>query len=321
MNEQRPSLSSWLRHAFGDDDFSFSRLAGDASFRRYFRIARKGRRLLAVDMPPHKENVKAFVEITQMLEKAGLLVPHIHECSLRHGFLLIDDFGDDLLSTRIADDSADGIYRTAIDDLIRLQSIATDGLPPYDVRLLVEEMQIFTDWYCIRHLGMDIGKRRRARIDAAYHRLAQAAAAQPQVFVHRDYHSRNLICTGTNRIAIIDYQDAVRGPVSYDLVSLLKDCYIKWPRERCRQWIDYYLARAKVEADPGEFVRWFDLMGVQRHLKAAGIFARLHHRDQKDGYLKDIPRTLSYITDLAGELQPNEPALDELQCLIAGLPE
>lgn len=269
-------------------------------------------------MPPDKENTAGFVAVSKMLEAAHIAVPHIHEYSPADGFLLIDDFGDKLLSTQLNADTADDLYRKAIDMLVAIQSVATEQLPPYDKPALMQEAELFTDWYCIKHLQADLSEQDLQQLDEAYHYLADTALEQPQVFVHRDYHSRNLICTDAHRIATIDYQDAVSGPLSYDLASLLKDCYVKWPRQTYSGWVKYYLQCAKIDMARAAFIRYFDLMGVQRHLKAAGIFARLHHRDNKDGYLKDIPRTLSYISELESG---DDPILRNLQRLLNSLPK
>ncbi len=318
MHSAPHALKNWLRQTWGDDDFALQALPGDAGFRRYFRITREGCRLLAAHMPPDKENPAAFVAVTAMLEAAHIAVPHIRAYAPADGFLLIDDFGDNLLGTQLNDDTADGLYRQAIDMLVAIQSVAAQQLPPYDKRALIQEAELFTDWYCIKHLQADLRESDLRQLSEAYHYLADTALEQPRVFVHRDYHSRNLICADAQRMATIDYQDAVAGPLSYDLVSLLKDCYVKWPRQTYLGWVTYYLQRAETDMDADTFIRYFDLMGAQRHLKAAGIFARLHHRDNKDGYLKDIPRTLSYI----GELDSgDDPILRNLQRLLNSLPK
>lgn len=315
MDDRLSSLKNWLQQYYADDHFTLQPLSGDASFRRYFRVERKGHKHLAVDMPPAKENIGAFVDMTTRLADAGLCVPSIHHCSMDDGFLLIDDLGDKLLSTQVNAGNADALYRRTIDELVRVQAIEAQTLPIYNTTSIVDEARIFTEWYCIVHLGMDLNDQQIAQLESVYHYLASVMITQPRVFVHRDYHSRNLICLKQGGIALIDYQDAVWGAVTYDLVSLLKDCYIKWPREQQLQWLEYYLSKAGLAVDTAQFIRWFDLTGVQRHLKAAGIFARLHHRDGKDTYLNDIPRTLSYISDL----QEDYPELDNLQHFISGL--
>ncbi len=318
MDERHALLRGWLQQTLGGD-FTMTALTGDASFRRYFRVTLQDRGLMAADVPPDKEDIRDFTRVTHKLEDAGIRAPHIHAADVENGWLLLDDLGDTTYLQALSPDNADALYRRAIDELVKLQQADTRGLPDYSHALLVQEMCLFTDWYCDTHLQCGLTESQHAVFGREFERLADAALAQPRVFVHRDYHSRNLMVLNGGAgggVGVLDYQDAVVGPVTYDLVSLLKDCYIVWPEARRREWADYYLKRSPVDVGADTFMRWFDWMGIQRHLKAIGIFARLRHRDGKSGYLKDIPRILDYVAECIGRY----PELDGLRRLIAELP-
>jgi len=288
-------------------------VSGDASFRRYFRIiySENGvhKHWIAVDAPPEHENSRQFVDIANVWSNAGVKVPSVLAFDEAQGFMLLEDFGDVLLHPELTADAADGLYKSSIDSLIELQQIArTDNIPAYDRKLLDCEMALFSDWLCEKHLGLMLSCDEKLMLNQVFETLANSALAQPQVMVHRDYHSRNLMVCKANPplhdkdfIGIIDFQDAVYGPLTYDLVSLLKDCYIQWPREQVLAWLAYFKAKSAQITDINEdqLVRDFDLMGMQRHLKAAGIFARLSLRDGKHGYLNDVPRTCEYIMQTA----------------------
>jgi aminoglycoside/choline kinase family phosphotransferase len=288
-------------------------VSGDASFRRYFRINYNEngvqKHWIAVDAPPEHENSRQFVDIANVWSAAGVKVPTVFAFDEAQGFMLLEDFGDVLLHPELTADAADGLYKSAIDSLIELQQLAkTDNIPEYDRELLEREMALFPDWLCEKHLGLVLSSDDKVMLTETFDRLANSALAQPQVIVHRDYHSRNLMVCQANPprhnedfIGIIDFQDAVYGPLTYDLVSLLKDCYIQWPRAQVLAWLSYFNENsglmAKISED--QLIRDFDLMGMQRHLKAAGIFARLSIRDGKHGYLNDVPRTCEYIVQTA----------------------
>jgi aminoglycoside/choline kinase family phosphotransferase len=288
-------------------------VSGDASFRRYFRINYNEngvqKHWIAVDAPPEHENSRQFVDIANVWSAAGVKVPTVFAFDEAQGFMLLEDFGDVLLHPELTADAADGLYKSAIDSLIELQQLAkTDNIPEYDRELLDREMALFPDWLCEKHLGLVLSSNDKVMLTETFDRLANSALAQPQVIVHRDYHSRNLMVCQANPprhnedfIGIIDFQDAVYGPLTYDLVSLLKDCYIQWPRAQVLAWLSYFNENsglmAKISED--QLIRDFDLMGMQRHLKAAGIFARLSIRDGKHGYLNDVPRTCEYIVQTA----------------------
>lgn len=310
--ERLKLIRQWLREELGQADFTVAPASADASFRRYFRVSWDGRTAIVMDAPPDKEDCAPFIDITRRLLQCRVNVPAIRARDLERGFLLIDDLGKDLYLDVLTAANAEQLYSDALGALSRFQELAeTAGLPPYDEGLLRREMALFSDWLLERHLCME----RTAAIDEmlqdVFRLLVESALAQPRVFVHRDYHSRNLLLNARANPGIVDYQDAVYGPVTYDLVSLLKDCYISWPRARVLAWVEQYRHGSRLPAlaqvADEQFLRWLDLMGVQRHLKASGIFARLCHRDNKTGFIKDIPRTLSYILELGPvypELQP-----------------
>lgn len=274
-----------------------------------------------MDAPPPQEDCLPFVRVSGYLEAMQINAPRIIEADLEQGFLLLTDLGSELyLDCLEADrDRAGTLYDDALRALAVMQTSGSayqSRLPPYDEVLLRFELSLFHDWLCGTHLGMAFDESEEADWQSVCDLLVNNALDQPQIFVHRDYHSRNLMVTDRNNPGVLDFQDAVEGPLTYDLVSLLKDCYIKWPAERIRQWVGSYYAlldeSAHAAISESDFLRAFDLMGVQRHLKAAGIFCRLNHRDGKPGYLAAIPRTLSYIVDLS----PRYRELDFLVQLI-----
>lgn len=301
------ALRLWLQDELGFSDYALEPASSDASFRRYFRIQRAGRSYIAMDAPPQQEDCRPFIQVTRLLFDLGLNVPELLEYEPAQGFLLLGDLGDRLYLQALDEQTVDRLYGDALAALVVMQACGpNDGrLPPYDRELLLREMALFPEWLLQTHLDLALDGERERQLEETFALLADNALQQPQVFVHRDYHSRNLMVTAVNNPGILDYQDAVVGPVTYDLVSLLRDCYIQWPRARVEDWALGYreLARQSgiLREDVGEaqFLRWFDRMGVQRHLKAAGIFARLNHRDGKPGYLADIPRTLGYIVEVA----------------------
>ncbi len=302
------ALTRWVVEDLG---FAGSRIApasADASFRRYFRVTRGAETCIVMDAPPDKEDVAPFVNVARILAGLQLNVPIILARDTRQGFLLLSDLGSrQYLDELKADRDVERLYADALEALVILQTrggAAAAQLPPYDEELLRREMELLPEWFLERHLGMTVGGKERALLDRLFAVLTASAAAQPAVFVHRDYHSRNLLVGSDNNPGILDFQDAVRGPVTYDAVSLLKDCYIAWPPDRVREWLMRYRARLlasgfALPGDEADFVRWFDLMGLQRHIKVLGIFARLHYRDGKPGYLKDLPRVLDYARSAA----------------------
>ena len=299
-------LIDWVSRFDGFSGVRAEPASADASFRRYFRV-QNGQSRIVMDAPPPQENCRPFVAVAAYLDKMGLNSPRVLEADLERGFLLLTDLGSTSYLSEInaAPERADRLYRDAMDALVVMQAQGAGfqrALPPYDEKLLRFELSLFHDWLCEKHLDIAFGDEEERGWRATCDALIRAALSQPSVFVHRDYHSRNLMVTPADNPGILDFQDAVEGPYTYDLVSLLKDCYIKWPREVIRARARYFFGKiGRDSIDEAQFLRDLDLMGVQRHLKAAGIFARLLHRDSKTGYLKDVPRTLSYVTDVAGE--------------------
>jgi len=319
MPERIEKLERWLTNQVGLPHFLLAPASGDASFRRYFRVSLDDKSYIAMDAPPDKEDCRPFVAIARQLKAAGLNVPSVHVEDLEQGFLLLDDLGSTLYLDVLNPDNADQLYSDAIASLVQLQSkVSAKALPPYDRALLMQEMELFREWLLQEHLGLSLTDDDHSLLSKTFELLADNALQQPQVAVHRDYHSRNLMQTEPNP-GILDFQDAVNGPVTYDLVSLLRDCYIQWPAEQVEVWAMAYFKLAVkngvlLSEHEAQFLQWFDLMGVQRHLKAAGIFARLNQRDGKSGYLKDIPLTLSYIETVAIRY----PQLDYLAQLVLG---
>ena len=311
-------LQRWLDSLASNTYSNLQPASSDASFRQYFRVTdqQQGKSFIVMDAPPEKENCKPFIHVTELLRNAGVNAPAVLAVDLKQGFLLLDDLGNRPYLNELNDDTADALYIDAIDAIIKMQKIDAI-LPLYNAHLLQAEMDLFEQWYVKRHLEMTLNDTQQTVLQNAFSLLIKSAEEQPQVFVHRDYHSRNLMITQENNPGVIDYQDAVIGPISYDLVSLFKDCYIRWPREKVELWLELYLARITPAQliDRQTLLRWFDLMGVQRHLKVLGIFARLNYRDGKAQYLDDLPLTLQYTLEACTaypELLPLKQLLDEL---------
>ncbi|WP_039959475.1 aminoglycoside phosphotransferase family protein [endosymbiont of Riftia pachyptila] len=318
MSQRIEQLKSWLNSLPDLGDYHFEPASDDASFRRYFRITNSHGSFIAMDAPPAQEDTAPFIQVAEAFEAIGLNVPHIHARDIENGYLLLSDLGNRLYLDELDETSVERLYGDALGALMTIQACGPrEGLPPYDEALLQREMELFRDWLLGRQLGLTLSTEEQSMLDESFALLAQSALEQSQVCVHRDFHSRNLMFTERHNPGVIDFQDAVVGPVTYDLVSLLRDCYIEWPKSWVRAWaLGYYelAVQSGVLSDEHEdrFLRWFDLMGVQRHLKAAGIFARLNRRDGKPGYLKDIPRTLGYIVSVAADY----PELSALALLI-----
>ena len=324
-------LRAWLddclpalfqRHGWGAPPVGeLTPASSDASFRRYFRWQAEGRSLILMDAPPPQENCAPFVRIAALLASTGVHVPRILAEDLERGFLLLDDLGRQTWLEVLDADNADALFEQALQALVTFQRMpGADALPPYDDALLHRELQLFPDWYLQRHLGVELDEAQRGKWQAVCDLLVNSALAQPRVFVHRDYMPRNLMLSEPNP-GILDFQDAVYGPLSYDVTSLFKDAFLSWPEERVRDWLQRYwqLAREKgiaVPEDFAEFHRMSDLMGVQRHLKVIGIFARICHRDGKPKYLADVPRFFAYIEAVLAR----RPELAPLGELLASLP-
>ena len=320
-------LKGWLDQTLDASEYEIKPASADASFRRYFRVFAGGDSFVVMDAPPDKEDVRPFVRIAERWLSIGLNVPEVFYRDMEQGFLLMTDLGTRSYLDELNESTVDRLYGDAMGALVVLQVGTyreTDFLPNYSESLLMDEMALFRDWYLAKHLGCDLDSTRSAVLEQTFVCLRDQARAQPRVWVHRDYHSRNLMVYPKHNPGIIDFQDAVLGPVTYDLVSLLRDCYISWPREQVEDWVKGYHQLAlesgiPVCEDDNEFLRWFDLMGVQRHLKAIGIFSRLNYRDGKPGYLDDIPRTLGYVLEVSQRHQVLTPFYELLMGL--SLPE
>ena len=314
MNTRQTLLENWLQAHCGFTGFRLERASEDASFRRYWRLRLDdGSTRIVMDAPPEKEDCRPFLAVAERLSRAGVHAPAVHAHDLEQGFLLLEDLGDRSYLAVLDEENVERLYGDALGALMSMQAcIDPQGLPVYDRALLLAEMELFREWLLEVHLGAALTGAENEMLDTSFSLLADNALVQPQVFVHRDYHSRNLMADVSPAPGVLDFQDAVAGPVTYDLVSLLRDCYLKWPRQRVREWAWGYFQLAVQsgvlrEEHEEAFMGWFDRMGVQRHLKAAGIFARLYHRDHKSGYLGDIPRTLGYVAEVSAEYPELEP--------------
>jgi hypothetical protein len=309
-------IREWLSRELRLKAVRIEPASSDASFRRYFRVFCDGGSYVLMDAPPDKEDVRPYLKVSGLLEGLGVHVPHVHESDVARGLLLLEDLGSTLYLQRLAaGEDAERLYCDALDALAIIQLRGVDAsaeLAPYGRAELTREMDLMPEWFLSRHLGLAVTAEESQLVVAAFEFLTREALAQPLVFVHRDYHARNLMVLAERNPGIIDFQDALRGPVGYDLVSLLKDCYIAWPRARVLGWVRAHRARLAAHGGPAgtseaQFVRWFDLIGVQRHIKVLGIFCRLWYRDGKPGYLPDLPRVLEYVRDTCGrygELAP-----------------
>ena len=311
----------WARNALGDAWVELVRASTDAGFRSYWRASSGSdtpvrASVIVMDSPPELEDVRPWLRIRELLETGGVRVPRVLAQDIEAGFLLLEDLGADTYLHVIGADNADALFDDAISQLLKLQGIAPPAdLPAYDAALLARELHLFDEWFLGHHLAMVLDDADKDRLDAVYRRLIDAALAQPQVLVHRDFMPRNLMPVADGP-AVLDFQDAVRGPIAYDALSLFKDAFASWPQARVDGWLDRYHARA-VDAGvpvPGldEFRRDADWIGVQRHLKVIGIFARLHHRDGKPRYLPDVPRFFGYLDAVL----PKYPELAPLAALI-----
>lgn len=316
--QRMQALQAWLGSLCGHSFSDIQPASSDASFRRYFRVndSVTNKSFVVMDAPPDKEDCSPFIYITRLLREAGVNAPAIHQMNQQQGFLLLDDLGNRPYLDYLNDDTADELYADALSAMVNMQHIeqATE-LPLYDQQRLQDEMNLFEAWYLNKHLEIKLDSQQKASLQHVFNILIQSAQEQPQVFVHRDYHSRNLMLLEENNPGVIDYQDAVIGPLTYDLVSLFKDCYVEWPREKVEAWLDSYLVQTDlpVDFDRSQFIRWFDLMGVQRHLKVLGIFSRLNYRDGKPQYLNDLPLTLKYVVDASNRYDELSPLLNLLQ--------
>ena len=318
---RRAALKEWLHRELGGASFSLTPASEDASFRRYFRATLDdGATRIVMDAPPDKEDCRPFVRIAGMLTEAGVHAPRVLAGDLEQGFLLLSDLGTRTYLNELRADNATALFGDATDALMRWQLATRPGeLPPYDEALLRREMSLFPDWYVAKHLGKVLGAAQKQALESVFAALVKSALAQPCVYVHRDYMPRNLMVSDPNP-GVLDFQDAVYGPITYDMVSLLRDAFVSWEEERVLDWTVRYWEKAgraglPVGADFGEFWRAFEWMGLQRHLKVLGIFARINYRDGKAKYLADTPRFLKYSRDVGKRytaLAPLVRLLDEL---------
>ncbi|HJS91355.1 MAG TPA: phosphotransferase [Steroidobacteraceae bacterium] len=299
-------LQGWLARDLGLRPARIEPASSDASFRRYFRAFCDERTVIVMDAPPPTEDVRPYLHVTALLEPLGIHVPHVYEADVARGFVLLEDLGSThYLAALGAGGDSQRLYADALRALADIQlrgAAAAAELSPYDRAPLARELAEMPEWFLERHLALELTGGEREMIAAAFEFLIAEALSQPEVFVHRDYHSRNLMVVGERNPGVIDFQDALRGPIGYDLVSLLKDCYICWPRERVVEWVSGYRSLlqsrgAMMSGGPAQFLRWFDLIGAQRHIKVLGRFARLWYRDGKPGYLRDLPLTLGYVRE------------------------
>jgi aminoglycoside/choline kinase family phosphotransferase len=313
------TLRNWLKALQPSWQLDLDTLApasADASFRRYFRIKSKNSdfaSLIIMDAPPQHEPLGAFIKVDFLLSEAGLNVPKILEQNTAEGFLLLGDLGNKTYLSELSDKTANHLYQGATEALVKMQLASKpDVLPNYDQALLQRELDLFPEWYLNKHLGMKLTGLQQGQLEKIFELILENNLAQAKVYVHRDYHSRNLMVTEVNNPGVLDFQDAVYGPITYDAASLWRDAYIAWPEERVIDWVIKFWEEGRKAGLPmledfGQFYRDFEWMGLQRHLKVLGIFARLFHRDGKDGYLKDIPLVLEYAIATANryiELKP-----------------
>jgi aminoglycoside/choline kinase family phosphotransferase len=321
--ERTGKIRAWLAGLQPGKAFELAPASADASFRRYFRASfDDGTTQVVMDAPPSHEDCRPWLHVQALFRDAGVHVPEVLATDLEQGFLLLSDLGSTTYLAAFDADNTVPLYRDAIDSLVRIQAGSRTGeLPPYDRALLQRELDLFPDWYVAKHLKIELSDAQREALADAFDKILAVNLAEPQVYVHRDYHSRNLMVVAGRNPGIIDFQDAVYGPISYDLVSLFKDAYVEWPEDLVLDWVARYWEKARkaglpVRADFGDFYRDYEWMGVQRHIKVLGIFARLYHRDGKDGYLKDMPLVAKYLRaacERYRELAPLLKLLDQLE--------
>jgi aminoglycoside/choline kinase family phosphotransferase len=322
MDDRIRALDAWLRKALEGAAFRLESASADASFRRYFRVFLPGRTLIAMDAPPEREDSRPFLHVDRLLREAGLNAPEVIAHDLAQGFLLLSDLGTrSYLAALREGGEVDRLFGDATTALVRWQAATRPGeLPEYDEALLRRELMLFPDWYLARHLGIGLSGAQRESLEGVFRAILDANLAEPRVYVHRDYMPRNLMVCEPNP-GILDFQDAVHGPISYDVACLFRDAFISWEEERVidgtiRYWEKARRAGLPVRADFAQFWRDVEWMGLQRHLKVLGIFARLHHRDGKRGYLEDTPRFVGYVRHAVSrydELAPLGRLLDEVE--------
>ncbi|MCX6075281.1 MAG: phosphotransferase [Campylobacterales bacterium] len=292
-------FSKWLETT-AYRNHSVAVASADASFRKYYRLSFKNQSVLLMDSSLEKNSLAPFLDVTARLLEAGVNVPSIIEQNLQEGFLILRDFGNIHYLNILNSDNYKTLYSDAMDTIVAMQKAEVSGLPLYDKRFLHVEMDLMQEWYLEKLLDCTLSQAQKKLIQTSLDAISNVVLEQPQnIFVHRDFHSRNIMITSENKIGVIDYQDAMNGAITYDLVSLLKDCYIEFPREEVEKLVLEFRDKKGLETGDRTFIKWFDFMGLQRHIKVLGIFSRLFLRDGKDGYLKDIPLTLKYVLDTA----------------------
>ena len=306
----------WAQNSLNDPQFSLASASEDASFRSYWRGTHAGQTWIVMDAPPDKEDTGPWLAMAKRLTDAGLNAPMIKAVDSENGFVMMSDLGTQLFLPALNDQSVQGLYQQALDALLHMQlKVSSEDLPAYNEQRLVAEMELLPTWFFERHLGFTPSCEQWDVIEVAFRTLVTSAEQQTQVFVHRDYHSRNLLLSATGQPGILDFQDAVRGPITYDLASLLRDCYIAWPIEQVEAWVEGYRLKAQAAGlatgSAAYFQRAFDLMGLQRHIKVLGIFCRLYYRDGKVGYLNDLPLVWQYTQNI-GRKYPETAALISL---------
>lgn len=297
MLTQNKSLSLWLNKTLANYDYNISKLAGDASLRQYYRITFEDQSRILMDSSLDKIAFQKFMDISSNLNDRNLPTPKIFATNNDDAFALIEDFGDNLLLNVISEDNREVLYKKALDIIVQMQKVAKpDNTPIFSSQQILTELNLFNEWYVKKHLKLEFTQSEKQVIDTSFNMIVDILLSMPQEFSHMDYHSRNLIVLENNNLGIIDYQDAKISPFTYDLVSILKDCYIKLPQPFINQLLDYFYTNSSVakSLSHSEFVRAFDLCGLQRHIKVLGIFSRLHIRDNKTKYLQDIPLVLDY---------------------------
>lgn len=306
-SERATARLDWTRATLGDATLELAPASSDASFRSYWRVERGGKSWIVMDSPPAQEDPRPWVRIGERLAAAGIHVPKVYASDLDQGFLLIEDLGHRLYLPRLNDETADSLYSDAMDALLLMQTrVEHADLPPFDHAMLVKGLEVMPEWFLERHLGYTPTCGDWDVLEAAFTTIIHNALEQPRCFVHRDYHSRNLLIVDHNTPGVIDFQGALSGPITYDLASLLRDAYVVWPREWGERWVERYrwrLLRAGVidsATTSKQFLRWFDLTGLHRHVRVLGQFYRLWYRDGKPGYLADVPRVYDYIIQVAG---------------------
>lgn len=308
-------LHQWVAQQHPEQSFELSAASADASFRRYFRITlADGRTQIVMDAPPEHEDCRPFLKVAELFRQSGAHIPQVYAQDLEQGFLLLSDLGSTTYAAAITPENAANLYAEALGALACIQHISQpDTLPEYSREKLLQEMELFPVWYVARHKEITLTAAQTESLYAMFDLILQINCAEPKVYVHRDFHSRNLMFTEPNP-GIIDFQDALYGPITYDLVSLFKDAYIEWDEELTLDWLVRYWQSARqiglpVREDFSEFHRDYEFMGVQRHLKVLGIFARLYHRDGKEGYLKDMPLVMRYLRKTCGRYTELHPLL------------